>query len=284
MEKLLHKKSKLKKITKKIIKQIIKPRVGFSNKGDYGHAFLMAGNTCKMGAAVIAARACLRAGCGLVTVSVPHNEQIILQTTIPEAMLTVRENDEDNFLNFSAAGIGPGIGITKESTQLLTYLLAEFNKPIVLDADALNIIAADKKLVAKILSNTILTPHPKEFDRLFGIHDTTEHRMSTAINKAKKYKVVIVLKGHKTLVTNGVQSFINTTGNAGLAKGGSGDALTGIITSFLAQGYSSFDAAKMGVYLHGFAADIALKEQSMESMLISDVIECIGKAFKAIMK
>lgn len=271
-------------LNKNSIKALIKPRVESSNKGDYGHAFIIAGNTGKMGAAVIAAKACMRAGCGLLTVSVPHDEQFILQTTIPEAMLTVRENDEDNFIKFSAAGIGPGIGITKESTQILTYLLAEFNKPIVLDADALTIIAADKKLAAKIPSNTILTPHTKEFDRLFGIHNTIEHRMNSAMNKAKKYNVVIVLKGHRTLVTNGVQSFINTTGNAGLAKAGSGDALTGMITSFLAQGYLAFEAAKIAVYLHGFAADIALKDQSMESMLVTDVIECLGKAFKVIMK
>ncbi len=272
------------KLKKNSIKVLIKPRVVSANKGDYGHAFIIVGNTGKMGSAVIAAKACLRAGCGLLTVSVPHDEQFILQATIPEAMLTVRENDEDVFLKFSAAGIGPGIGITKESTQILIYLLAEFNKPIVLDADALTIISADKKLVAKIPANTILTPHPKEFDRLFGIHNTIEHRMKSAISKAKKYNVVIVLKGHRTLVTNGVHSFINTTGNAGLAKAGSGDALTGMITSFLAQGYLAFEAAKIAVYIHGFAADIALKDQSMESMLVTDVIECLGKAFKVIMK
>lgn len=274
----------MKELTKNIIKPLIKPRDECSNKSDFGHALLIAGNTGKMGAAVIAARACLRSGCGLLTVSVPHNEQYILQSTIPEAMLAIREKDEDNFIRFSAAGIGPGIGVIKEATQMLTYLLAEFNKPIVLDADALNIIATDKKLLDKIPSSTIITPHAKEYDRLFGIYETIEQRIYNAIDKAKEYNVVIVLKGHRTLVTNGVQSFLNTTGNAGLAKAGSGDALTGIITSFLAQGYPAFEAAKIGVYLHGLAADIALKEQSMESMLIADVIECIGKAFKTIMK
>lgn len=274
----------MKELTKNSIKALIKPRDESSNKGDYGHALLIAGNSGKMGAAVIAAKACLRTGCGLLTVSIPQDEQFILQTTIPEAMLVIRAKYEDNFSEFSAAGIGPGIGITEESTEIVLSLLNEFNKSIVLDADALNIIAADKSLFDKIPPNTILTPHPKEYDRLFGIHDTIEQRMYNAVDKAKEHNVVMVLKGHQTLVTNGVQSFLNTTGNAGLAKGGSGDALTGMIISFLAQGYPAFEAAKIGVYLHGLAADIALKEQSMESMLITDVIECIGKAFKTIMK
>jgi len=274
----------MKKLNKNIIKAIIKARNEASHKGNFGHALLVAGSSGKMGAAIIAARACLRTGCGLLTVNVPQDEQLVLQTTIPEAMLVIREKDEDNFIKFSAAGIGPGIGITKETTQLLLYLFSEFNKPMVLDADALNIMATNKNLFAKIPSNTILTPHPKEYDRLFGVQDTIEQRMFSAIDKAKEHNVVMVLKGHRTLVTNGTQSFLNTTGNAGLAKAGSGDALTGILSSFLAQGYTAFEAAKIGVYLHGLAADIALEDQSMESMLITDVIECIGKAFKTIMK
>lgn len=274
----------MKELNKNMIKALIKARNKASHKGNYGHALLVAGSSGKMGAAIIAARACLRSGCGLLTVNVPQDEQLVLQTTIPEAMLVIREKDEDNFIKFSAAGIGPGIGITKETTQLLLYLFSEFNKPMVLDADALNIMATNKNLFAKTPSNTILTPHPKEYDRLFGVQDTIEQRMFSAIDKAKEHNVVMVLKGHRTLVTNGTQSFLNTTGNAGLAKAGSGDALTGILSSFLAQGYTAFEAAKIGVYLHGLAADIALEEQSMESMLITDVIECIGKAFKTIMK
>jgi NAD(P)H-hydrate epimerase len=154
----------------------------------------------------------------------------------------------------------------------------------VLDAYALNLLSVHTNLFAKVKEGTIVTPHPKEFDRLFGIHENSRQRTATAIEQAKERKLVIVLKGHQTLVTNGSESFLNTTGNAGLAKGGSGDALTGIITALLAQGYNSFDAAKIGVYLHGTAADIALAKQSMESMLITDVIESIGDAFKAISK
>ncbi len=274
----------MQKITKKLIKSLLKPREQSSHKGTYGHALLVAGNEGKMGAAVIASRACLRTGCGLLTVNVPHNEHFILQTTIPEAMLVFREHKTSDLKNYSALGIGPAIGTDKKAEATLLYFLTEFKNSLLLDADALNIIASNKKIVSKIPKGAILTPHPKEFDRLFGIHKTNEHRIETAIKKAKELDVVIVLKGHKTLVTSGGKSFINTSGNAGLAKGGSGDALTGIITSFLTQGYSPFNAAIQGVFIHGLAADIALKQQSMESMLITDVIECLGKAFKQIMK
>jgi hydroxyethylthiazole kinase-like uncharacterized protein yjeF len=270
----------MKKLTKHITQAILKPRVPSSHKGDFGHALLITGNTGKMGAAVIAAKACMRAGVGKLTASVPQDEVSILPVALPEAMICIREKDCNNFDLFSAAGIGCGIGISKESFQILIYLLAEFKKPIVLDADALNIIAANPYLFKKIPSNTIITPHPKEFDRLFGMHKTTEARISTAIEKASQHNIIIVLKGHETLITHNGSSFTNTTGNAGLSKAGSGDALTGIITAFLAQGYKPFDAAKIAVYIHGLASEICLKKQSLESMLITDVIECFGKAFK----
>ena len=163
-----------------------------------------------------------------------------------------------------------------------SYLLEQFKKPILLDADALNIIAENKTLLNNIPIGTVITPHPMEFDRLFGAHSNIEERKLTAIEKAKKLNIVIVLKDHKTLITYNGKSFENTTGNAGLAKAGSGDALSGVITAFMAQGYHPFDAAKCGVYLHGLAADICLKKQSKESMLITDVIECFGIAFKKI--
>jgi hydroxyethylthiazole kinase-like uncharacterized protein yjeF len=274
----------LKKLTKNIIKAIIKPRAANTNKGNHGHAYIIAGNTSTMGAAVISAKACMRTGVGKLTVSVPFDEALVLPIALPEAMICIREKDCNNFDLFSAAGIGCGIGLSKESLQILSYLMAEFKKPIVLDADALNIIGENKSLLNKIPKDTIITPHPKEFDRLFGIHKTTEARILTAITKATQYSIIIILKGHETLITcNGI-SFVNTTGNAGLAKAGSGDALTGIITAFLAQGYTAFDAARIAVYMHGLAADITLQNQSMESMLITDVIENLGKVFKVILK
>lgn len=264
------------------IKSIIKPRKKSSHKGDHGHSLLIVGNQGKMGAAVIASRACLRTGTGLLTVSVPKSERLILQIAIPEAMLVMREKHENKVNDFTAIGIGCGIGTDKKSTQILSHLLAECSMPMVLDADALNIIASNKHLIEKILPNTVLTPHPKEFDRLFGVHKNIKERMKTAIVKAKEYKVIIVLKDHETLITHDGDAFLNSTGNAGLAKGGSGDALTGIIIALLSQGYLPFDAAKIGVYLHGLAADLALEKQSTESMLITDVIEYLGQAFKLI--
>jgi hydroxyethylthiazole kinase-like uncharacterized protein yjeF len=266
------------------IKSILKPRIKNSHKGTFGHALVIAGNLGKMGAAIIASRACLRSGVGLVTVNVPIDERIILQSAVPEAMLIFREKKEIDFSNFSTVAIGPGIGLDKKSAELLTRILAEFSGSILLDADALNIISANKKLLDIIPKNTIITPHPKEFDRLFGLHKSEELRVETAIRKAKEHDLVIVLKGHKTLITANGQAFLNTTGNAGLAKGGSGDALTGIISAFLAQGYPPFEAAKIGVFLHGLAADLTLKKQSMESMLITDVIGNTGKAFKNLHK
>lgn len=267
-------------LTKQIIQQLLKPRETNSNKGTYGHALIIAGNEYKMGAAVIAAKACLRSGVGLLTMNVPKEERIILQTAIPEAMLSPRENKDYDINNFSAIAIGPGIGIEEDAVKLCTIVLTDCNKPLILDADALNIIAKDKKLLNQLKPQTIITPHPKEFDRLFGEHTTAEERKQTAIKKAIEHNIVIVLKDYQTLITYNNESFLNTNGNAGLAKGGSGDALTGIITAFLGQGYEPFIAAQIGVYLHGLASEITMEKQSMESMLITDVIENLGKAFK----
>ncbi len=270
----------MKILTKSHIKSQIKKREDFSDKSDYGHALIIAGNKGKMGAAVVAAKACLRSGTGLLTVCIPHEERFILQTSIPEAMLKMRENNEYNINMFSAIGIGPGIGVDIFSEEMLIHFMSNFNKPLLLDADVLTILATNKKLMNKIPKNTIITPHHHEFDRLFGNHNNNNDRIITAIKKANEYGIIIILKNHITVIISPDKIFYNTTGNSGLAKGGSGDALTGIITAFLAQGYKPLNAAKIGVYLHGLAADITLKEQSMESMLITDVIQNLGEAFK----
>lgn len=270
----------MKLLTKSHIKQQIKERKDFSNKNDYGHALIIAGNQGKMGAAVISAKACLRSGVGLLTVCVPHDERFILQTSIPEAMLKMRESNKCELNKFSAIGIGPGIGIDMLSKEILIHYITNFKKPLLLDADVLTILAINKKLLNKIQKNTIITPHHHEFDRLFGNHSNNDDRIKTAIIKSKEYSIIIILKNHVTVIISPDKLFYNTTGNSGLAKGGSGDALTGMITAFLAQGYKPLNAAKLGVYLHGLAADITLKEQSMETMLITDVIENLGEAFK----
>jgi NAD(P)H-hydrate epimerase len=268
------------KIYLNCIKNTYKKRPCDSHKGTHGHALLIAGSTDKMGAAIIASKACLRSGVGLLTVAFSPENKSVLFNSIPEAMYanTCVMND---LSPYNAIGIGPGIGVDEISLQYI-YELYENKLPVVFDADALNLIAKYKIDWKHFNFSFVLTPHPKEFDRLFGEHDSESERRNTAIQKSKELNCVIVLKGHKTFITDGIQNFENTTGNSGLAKGGSGDALTGMITSFLAQGYTTLEAAKLGVYLHGLAADITLETQSEESMLITDVIENIGLAFKSL--
>jgi hydroxyethylthiazole kinase-like uncharacterized protein yjeF len=274
----------LKKLTKSIIQGILKTRKPNSHKGDYGHALIVAGSKNKMGAAIIASKACMRAGVGMLSVNIPENERTVMQVNIPEAMTLFRDEIKKDTLNYSAIAIGPGIGTNKIEVNILKHIITAYSKPILLDADALNIIAKNNELINKLPKESIITPHPKEFDRLFGIHENDHERMLSAVSNAKKYNIVIVLKGHRTLITFNGNSFINTNGNAGLAKAGSGDVLTGIISAFLAQGYSPLNAALLGVYLHGLAANITLKTQSMESMLITDVIDNLGKAFYLLRK
>ncbi len=269
----------MKKLTKSIIRGILKTRKPNSHKGDFGHALIIAGSKSKMGAAIIASKACIRAGVGMLSVNIPEQERLALQVSIPEAMSVFRGDTIKDSFNYSALAIGPGIGTQKDAVNILKHIINTFTNPILLDADALNIIADNNELLKKLPKETVITPHPKEFDRLFGKHENDNERKLSAVLFAKKYNIVIVLKGHQTLVTYNDDSYINTTGNAGLAKAGSGDALSGIITAFLAQGYLPINAALLGVYIHGLAADITLKNQSMESMLITDIINNLGKTF-----
>ncbi|MES2411062.1 MAG: NAD(P)H-hydrate dehydratase [Bacteroidota bacterium] len=264
-----------------IIQKLFKKRLPDSHKGNQGHALIIAGSKSKMGAAVICAKACLRTGAGLVTLNIPKKERLIIFTTIPEAMIAFRE-DKKNWDSYNSFAIGPGIGTEKSTENLLKSLISKIEAPIVFDADALNSIAKNQDELLKLPQKSILTPHAKEFDRLFGNHNSEIERREIATIKAQELQLIFVLKGHKTFITDGKNSFENTTGNSGLAKAGSGDALTGIITAFLAQGYDPLNAALLGVYIHGLAADITLETQSTESMLITDVIENLGNAFNKI--
>ncbi|MGC4040915.1 MAG: NAD(P)H-hydrate dehydratase [Flavobacterium sp.] len=263
------------------IRNIFQKRQPDSHKGSHGHALIIAGSRSKMGAAVICAKACLRAGAGLVSVSIPKKERAAVFSAIPEAMIAFDGEGKD-WKSYDSVAIGPGIGTDKKAEHLLKLMMENVNVPTVFDADALNILAKNQENLVRLPSKSILTPHPKEFDRLFGNHHSEEQRRQTAISKAAQLNLVIVLKGHKTFITDGTENYVNTTGNSGLAKGGSGDALTGIITAFLAQGYKPINAAKLGVFIHGLAADITLETQSAESMMITDVIVNLGKAFKKI--
>jgi len=264
---------------------IYKPRDPFSHKGNFGHSLLLAGSFGKMGAAILASKACLAAGTGLLTSYFPFCGYEIMQTSVPEAMVVVDENEfhltsypsDPNI--YQAAGLGPGIGTADQTAVMVKNFINSFKHSLVLDADALNIIGKFE-LLSSLKQDTIITPHPKEFDRLAGNSEDDFTRFEKAKKLAVSQKIIVVLKGHYTGVfyPDGNISF-NTSGNAGMAKGGSGDVLTGIITALLAQRYTAPSAAALGVYLHGYAGDLAADLHSQEAMLPTDLIQCLGKTF-----
>jgi ADP-dependent NAD(P)H-hydrate dehydratase / NAD(P)H-hydrate epimerase len=262
---------------------IYQPRHPFAHKGHFGHALLVAGSKGKMGAAVLAARACLRSGAGLATCLVPEQENGIVQTAVPEAMTMTGIEQASQLSVYQTAGIGPGLGTGEAVAPLLEYLVHTLPVPLVLDADALNVLAKQPALLKDIPPGSILTPHPKEFTRLFGESADEWERMKKAQEKAAELQVIIVLKGHFTFIAMpGGKGYFNNTGNAGMATAGSGDVLTGILTGLLAQGYPPEQAAILGVYLHGMAGDLAAKALSQEAMIAGDIIRFLGKAFKII--
>lgn len=261
-------------------------RDNFSHKGTFGHALLVSGCYGKMGAAILASKACLRSGCGLLTTHIPYRGYQVMQTAFPETMVSIDQNPEyissiPNDEKYAAIGIGPGIGTNETTTQAIAQFLKDNKKPLVIDADALNILASNQDLLQYINANTILTPHPGEFDRLTHKHFSGFERFKSQKQFAIEHHCIVILKGHYTSIVlpNG-KAYFNSTGNAGMATAGSGDVLTGIITSLLAQGYSPEDAAICGVFLHGRAGDFALENNSMETLVASDIISNLWKAFK----
>jgi hydroxyethylthiazole kinase-like uncharacterized protein yjeF len=276
-------------IDRDFIRSIYKPRKKFAHKGNFGHTLLVAGSYGKMGAALLSAKACLRSGAGLLTCHIPKCGYDILQTSLPEAMVMTDENENintkivDDVSIYKTIGIGPGIGTDKKTKKLLEDIFKKYKSPMVLDADALNILAANQELLSLLPPYSILTPHPKEFERIFGVAENDFTRLKTAIQKARQHTCIIILKGHHTLIAlpDG-RGYFNDTGNAGMAKGGSGDALTGILSGILSQGYQPAEAAIFAVYLHGLAGDIAAKIFSEQAMLPGDLIDCLGKAYLVI--
>lgn len=269
-----------------LIKSFLRPRKKFSHKGNYGHAALYAGSLGMMGAAVLAARSCLRSGVGKLTCKVPAVGYAILQTLAPEALCSPVGNDyiEDigDLGGVQALGIGPGIGTQKGTAAVLEKLLAT-NLPCVLDADALNIIAANPALLQAIPPHSVITPHPREFERLFGKSDNDFARLHLAMAKAEQYHIYIVLKGHYTAVITPMgRVYFNSSGNAGMAKAGTGDVLLGLITGLMCQQYPLPEAAIAAVYLHGKAGDIASFKFSQQAMQAGDLVDCIGEAWKSL--
>lgn len=267
------------------IKSILHERNKFSHKGNFGHALLIAGSYGKMGAAILSARAAMRSGIGLLTVHVPKHCYEIIQTSVPEAMASVDAADEwfstvPSTKNFVTIGIGPGIGQEKQTVQALKGLLESFNKPIVLDADALNIIGANRELLQRISQGSILTPHPREFERLVGTWTDDFERLQKQINFSKSTKTVLLLKGANTSIsTPDGKVYFNNTGNPGMATGGSGDVLTGLVTGLLAQGYTSEESAILGAWIHGLAGDRAAGNKGQETLIASDIIDHLPEAF-----
>ena len=272
-----------------LIKRIYKRRNKFSHKGSFGRALLVAGSYGKMGAAVLAANGCLRAGIGLLTMQVPKCGVDILQTSVPEAMVVSGKSKktieplEWNSLQPDTIGIGPGIGKTPKALACLRNILQNTKTPMVVDADAINLLSENEELLNIVPPNSILTPHLKEFERLTGKSENDFMRLNLLQKMAIDRKLYIVLKGaHTAIATPNGDIFFNSTGNPGMATGGSGDVLTGILTSLLGQGYLSLDACLLGVYLHGLAGDLAAKDISEESLLPSDLISYLGKSFLTI--
>lgn len=271
---------------KKDIKKLIKQRHKFDHKGKFGHALLISGSYGKMGAAVLASEACLRTGAGLLTTHVPKNGYPIIQTAVPEAMCSI-DRSESVFSElpkldaYNAIGIGPGLGQDKETQTALKMLIQNTSLPILFDADAINILGENKTWLSFLPPGCIFTPHPKEFERLVGKSGNAFERDKLQREFSVKYNAYVVLKGYSTAMSlpDGTV-FYNSTGNPGMATGGSGDVLTGVILGLLAQGYTSLEACLVGTYLHGLAGDLASEDLGYEASLASDITGHIGYAYQ----
>lgn len=273
-------------IEKRDVCALIKPRNKFDHKGVYGKALLIAGSYGKMGAAILASKAIMRSGAGLLTTHVPRCGYEIMQTAVPESMVSV-DSIETHFSelpdlkDFDAIGIGPGLGQHIESANALLQLLKKTTVPVVIDADALNLLASNPNLLAALPKKSILTPHPGEFARLVGQWKNDFERLEKQMEFSQKTDCMLVLKGAYTSIsTPEGKVYFNPTGNPGMATAGSGDVLTGIITGFLAQGYTSLEATLTGVYLHGFAGDLAANTIGYQALIASDIVDFIPPAYR----
>lgn len=273
-------------VMRKDVKRIIKRRYKFDHKGRFGHALLIAGSYGKMGAAVLSSEACMRAGAGLLTTHIPQKGYPVLQTAVPEVMCSI-DRAENTFSEvpdlepYNAIGVGPGIGMEKETQEALKMLIQNTSIPIVFDADAINILGENKAWLSFLPPKCIFTPHPKEFERLVGKSNNAFERDQMQREFSMKYNAFVILKGYSTAISwpDG-RSCYNSTGNPGMATGGSGDVLTGIILGLLAQGYDTTQSCVLGTYLHGLAGDLASESLGYEASLARDIIGHIGYAYQ----
>ena len=264
------------------VRSLTKVRDPRAHKGCFGHALLYAGSYGMAGAAILSAKACLRSGVGLLTVCTPPVNNDIIQISVPEAMVTLTDDmyATSDLSRYAAIGAGPGLGKGESQTALLDKLLKSAKSPSVLDADALNIISQNRYLLDYVPSGSVITPHPGELARLTAKTDDPAEMLGNAIRLARDTGITVVVKGAPTVtVSPDGKAFINTTGNPGMATGGSGDVLTGIVLALLAQGYSALDAALMAVYIHGLAGDYAARSLSETAMTSADIITFLPKVW-----
>ena len=275
---------------------LCKNRKPNTHKGDYGHLLILAGSVGMSGAACLAAEAALRTGCGLVTLGVPAGINNIVERKLTEVMSVPLPQTRQKTISLkalpeiysilnkkSALVIGPGLSTNKQTKELVLKLLPKIKIPTIIDADALNAVSHDVFVLKKSKAHIVITPHPGEMARLIGTNSKTIQKTRKVVAKtfANKYNVTVVLKGHNTVVAHPHKNlYINNTGNPGMATAGSGDVLSGIIGSFLAQGMNSFDAAKSAVFLHGVSGDIAAKDIGEVSLIAGDILKNIPKAIK----
>ncbi len=274
-------------VTKTYILELYKPIASDTHKGLQGHALLIGGSYGKMGSVCLSSKAALKSGCGLVTSFIPQCGYAIIQIAIPEVMVLTDENEKvltDIHYDFEPDAIGIGMGMGQDSlTEKAFYNFIINNKSaLIVDADALNILSKNKNWLSLLPKKTILTPHKKELERLIGTWQSEDEKTAKVIELSLDFDLIIVVKGAPTLIVNGSEIYENTTGNQALATAGSGDVLTGIITSLVAQNYEPFHAAILGVYIHGLTADIAVSETGYHSFVASDSIAYLGKAFLSI--
>ncbi|MCK9628003.1 MAG: NAD(P)H-hydrate dehydratase [Bacteroidales bacterium] len=273
-------------LTSDYIRSLMRRRKADTHKGDYGHAMLIGGSYGMMGAAVLASRACMRSGAGLLTAHIPVCGYQIMQTTVPEVMCSV--DSSHSFFSatppldkYDALAIGPGLGMHQDTVRAIEVLLRSKPANLIVDADAINILAKNRELLRLLPEGTIFTPHKMEFSRLIGEEVTEANKRQLQSDFSRKYSAVVVLKGYGTTITSpDGRLFVNPTGNPGMATAGSGDVLTGVLLALLAQGYPLAEAACIGVYLHGLAGDIAADEIGEISLMSGDLIEYLPDAFR----
>ncbi len=274
------------------VRRFLRKRGKYSHKGDYGHGLLVAGSFGMGGAAVLAARGALRAGLGLITAHIPNRLYNIVQITVPEAICNIDQSENlftscsnCDFDSYDVVAVGPGLGKAPETVNALKELLEKCDKPMVIDADAINIIASHKELISLIPRNSVLTPHPKEFERLVGSSRDSLDAFTKQRDFSVNNLVTVVLKGANTTVsTPDGNLWFNTTGNPGMATAGSGDVLCGVIMGLMAQGYPAKEAAITGVYIHSLSGDIVAAKYGEASLIASDIIDHLGEAFDLVLK